>query len=275
MKKKVVKLSLWRIFILLASVQYNVVYAASFDCSKASSPVEKMICSSEELSLLDEDMAVVFRILRENSNNSETIRSDQLRWLKNGRGTCQDLNCIRSEYMRHIDELISNSSNSNAVSNYSSNNTETHVYDGRSVAGIVLGSATAIDVLQHLGVPNSIEQFGDYSKVLRYRSLGIDVYYRVNDSAKRIFSLQVKHPYKIQVSGIVLNSSTMRDVRSKFSKLDWYTTAYSDFWFSQHGYISFGVLRDKSQVPLDEPLHLDKKISIIKFECGKVPDFPC
>lgn len=37
-------------------------FAASFDCSKAGTPIEKAICSYPELSALDEQLASVYRV---------------------------------------------------------------------------------------------------------------------------------------------------------------------------------------------------------------------
>lgn len=39
----------------------TICFAASFDCTKAKSPVEKAICSDAELGKLDEDLSKVYK----------------------------------------------------------------------------------------------------------------------------------------------------------------------------------------------------------------------
>lgn len=65
---------------------------ASFDCSKASSPVETLICSDEALAALDREMAVLFTAAR-NAIDGEAERLNHLKeqraWLKARLTTCQ------------------------------------------------------------------------------------------------------------------------------------------------------------------------------------------
>jgi uncharacterized protein YecT (DUF1311 family) len=79
--------------------------AASFDCKKATSKVEKIICSDDELSRLDESLNKRYlRALKRPAMKEQTIES-QRQWLKNERNACQDAECIKNAYQTRIKEL--------------------------------------------------------------------------------------------------------------------------------------------------------------------------
>lgn len=71
-------------------------YAASFDCQQARLSVEKKICASDSLSLLDEELAAVFKQRRSHAD-SEAITQSQRAWLKR-RNSCLDDKCIAQSY---------------------------------------------------------------------------------------------------------------------------------------------------------------------------------
>jgi len=77
-------------------------YAASFDCAKAGTKVEKLICSNEKISQLDEEMAVTFKeaVKRE----PQTIKEQQRNWIK-VRNSCNGENCVLEAYQNRISEL--------------------------------------------------------------------------------------------------------------------------------------------------------------------------
>ena len=56
--------------------------AASFDCGKAASKVEKMICDNDELSHLDEEMSVVYKTALKDVRNADIIKQAQKKWIK-------------------------------------------------------------------------------------------------------------------------------------------------------------------------------------------------
>lgn len=62
--------------------------AASFDCEKASSKVEKLICKSDEISALDEKMASTYREALQHALNPQALRKEQKAWL-NLRNLCR------------------------------------------------------------------------------------------------------------------------------------------------------------------------------------------
>src|SRR5688572_23024786 len=57
--------------------------AASFDCTKAQSRVEKAICADAEVSALDEYLARYYSAARSRLGRAaECMRSDQMQWLR-------------------------------------------------------------------------------------------------------------------------------------------------------------------------------------------------
>jgi uncharacterized protein YecT (DUF1311 family) len=80
--------------------------AASFDCEKAASEVEKLICGDDELSRLDESLNKAYlQALKRNDIKKQTIER-QRQWLKNERNACQNAECLRKAYETRIKELI-------------------------------------------------------------------------------------------------------------------------------------------------------------------------
>ena len=95
-------LALATFFLLILAAS---VHAASFDCAKASSEVEKLICSDDELSKLDESLNRAYqKALEHTLFKEQTIRS-QKRWLRKVRDACKDTRCIKKAYEARIKEL--------------------------------------------------------------------------------------------------------------------------------------------------------------------------
>ena len=82
-----------------------VVVGASFDCSKASTRVEKTICASKVLSDLDEQLAKVFKSVILLSDNPDRVKSRQREWLRNVRDQCQDEACLKGVYENRLAQL--------------------------------------------------------------------------------------------------------------------------------------------------------------------------
>ncbi len=85
---------------LLATTQ-----AASFDCEKASNHVEKLICTDDELSQLDERMAGVYETALLDENIARTAKQTQKQWLKK-RNSCSDAACVKSAYEKRMREIF-------------------------------------------------------------------------------------------------------------------------------------------------------------------------
>jgi uncharacterized protein YecT (DUF1311 family) len=83
------------------------VQAASFDCAKVSTKVEKMICKDKRLALqqLDEELAKAYADALDASSQPDLLRKDQQAWLKT-RNACQDDVCISDKYEHRIHVLL-------------------------------------------------------------------------------------------------------------------------------------------------------------------------
>jgi len=76
---------------------------ASFDCAKAASSIEKMICSDQELSTLDKSLNTAYRASL-NKNQDSNQKQSQLAWLKD-RNQCGDRNCAVAAYVARLAEF--------------------------------------------------------------------------------------------------------------------------------------------------------------------------
>lgn len=93
-------LSIFVGFLMLATAQ-----AASFDCAKSITKVEKMICGDTELSKLDDDLFKAYRQSPDLINNKQKAINEQRGWLTNVRNTCQNTDCIKAALEARIHEL--------------------------------------------------------------------------------------------------------------------------------------------------------------------------
>ena len=83
----------------------TIAQAASFDCEKASNHVEKLICTDEELSKLDEQMAGFYETALLDKNWAGTVRQTQKQWLKE-RNSCSDAACVKSAYLTRMRNIF-------------------------------------------------------------------------------------------------------------------------------------------------------------------------
>lgn len=79
--------------------------AASFDCAKASTRIEKMICQDDGLSRLDDQMADNYKAQLAAQPNDPSVREAQARWLQE-RNKCADESCLRIAYVDRLSALI-------------------------------------------------------------------------------------------------------------------------------------------------------------------------
>lgn len=78
--------------------------ATSFDCTKAGTAAEKMVCADAELSRLDEALGNIYAEARAQSADAdaETIKSEHRAWLRDNRAACPDSACLKSVYESRI-----------------------------------------------------------------------------------------------------------------------------------------------------------------------------
>lgn len=78
--------------------------AASFDCGKAATKVEKMICADAKLSKLDEVLNADYKTALQDEKQAKAVRQAQKRWLKK-RNRCTDTVCLEDRYFERLEKL--------------------------------------------------------------------------------------------------------------------------------------------------------------------------
>ncbi len=108
------------VFMALICLIVQPVYAASFDCKKAGTEMEKTICSDPKLSSLDENLAKLYGEIRKRLDDGEHVPTlkafveSQRAWLaglrqqKDGAIACTaSKECLTSNYQKRLKELQS------------------------------------------------------------------------------------------------------------------------------------------------------------------------
>ena len=84
----------------------NIAAAQSFDCAKAQTRVEKMICADRAVADLDEYLGRYYSAARaEMPAAVSCLQADQTQWLKTTRDACADGACLKSAYLNRLAEL--------------------------------------------------------------------------------------------------------------------------------------------------------------------------
>lgn len=75
--------------------------AASFDCKKTQTKVEKMICADAGLSKLDDELTKVYGQVLKKISEETLLKKQQQGWLT-ARNRCQDISCLHEQYQSRI-----------------------------------------------------------------------------------------------------------------------------------------------------------------------------
>ena len=81
--------------------------AASFDCTRAATAVEKLICADAQLSRSDEALAASYASALKQTADPAALRKTQREWIGAARDRCADAECLRAAYAARIAELAS------------------------------------------------------------------------------------------------------------------------------------------------------------------------
>jgi uncharacterized protein len=77
--------------------------AASFSCERATTPVEKAICETPEISDLDEFLGRYYAAGRMSLKHAEgCLVSDQRSWVRTVRDACKDAACLKAAYLERL-----------------------------------------------------------------------------------------------------------------------------------------------------------------------------
>lgn len=79
--------------------------AASFDCGKASTDVEKLICADSQVSALDGELAQAYQNALAGSASPAALKAAQKSWLAKVRNPCKDSACLIRAYQQRIKAL--------------------------------------------------------------------------------------------------------------------------------------------------------------------------
>jgi uncharacterized protein YecT (DUF1311 family) len=80
-------------------------FAPSFDCKKASTGSERLICSNQQLASLDVQLMQAYRRARRSASNKDSLRAAQIDWIKNQRDACSTAECMIGAYKTRIQSL--------------------------------------------------------------------------------------------------------------------------------------------------------------------------
>ncbi len=79
--------------------------AASFDCTRAAHPVERLICASEALGGLDDALAAAYAQATAGTADRAPLVADQRAWLRAARADCRDAACVERRWRERIARL--------------------------------------------------------------------------------------------------------------------------------------------------------------------------
>lgn len=118
--------------------------AASFDCKKAKSKVDKLICATPELSKADDELGAAFNealkalagpkpatkgATKGASGRPKQLRTAQSHWLKRYRNACPDAACMLAVYQKRSAELRATAKPSGKSGSYSLDNNSVDVLE--------------------------------------------------------------------------------------------------------------------------------------------------
>jgi uncharacterized protein YecT (DUF1311 family) len=79
---------------------------ASFDCARASTAAERMVCADQELGDRDIEMARAFRAALQSSSDQAALRKSQRTWIREVQSRCDSRECLLSAYEARTAELL-------------------------------------------------------------------------------------------------------------------------------------------------------------------------
>lgn len=78
---------------------------ASFDCAKATTASEKLVCSDQNLSTLDERLSEAYRQALKKTPGKEALKKEEQHWIESVRDACSDAACMSAAYEARIAAL--------------------------------------------------------------------------------------------------------------------------------------------------------------------------
>jgi len=120
-----IKRGVWLTATLLGCLGLGVsAQGASFDCGKAQTKVEHLICDNPEISKLDDELSEAYKAVLKDQAQAEAIKQAQKQWVR-VRNNCRDVTCVRSAYETR---LVTITTTDNGISATEDNNREGQQY---------------------------------------------------------------------------------------------------------------------------------------------------
>lgn len=77
----------------------------SFNCAKASTAIEGMICGNAELASLDARAAKAYKLVRDGADDRAAMQREQVQWIKQTRNACKSVECLTLAYSERAEDL--------------------------------------------------------------------------------------------------------------------------------------------------------------------------
>lgn len=95
-----------KVFLLLALIASGYGHSASFNCNKARSQNEHLICADSELSQLDDELGVVYAAAKLNATNKKAFQDRTVsEWRRRERECHGEKHCLLNWYSDRLGEL--------------------------------------------------------------------------------------------------------------------------------------------------------------------------
>jgi uncharacterized protein len=94
-----------KLLLFLILTQAGIAYAASFDCNKASSKSEKLICSDQQLSQLDSELGKLYAQAKASATDADAFKNENIKRWKEREENCSDKQCLLNWYAARKVEL--------------------------------------------------------------------------------------------------------------------------------------------------------------------------
>jgi len=83
----------------------QVTFSPSFDCAKASTGAERMICSNNDLAQADVQLAQAYKAALSKSPDKAALKKEQGAWIRSQRDACSDASAMLQVYQDRISQL--------------------------------------------------------------------------------------------------------------------------------------------------------------------------
>lgn len=124
----ILKMIFFSIFLLTLVATES--WAAGFDCAKASTRSERLICSDKKLQELDEKLSAAYRKAYSAASDKKGLKAEQVEWLKE-RDACETSECMGGKYQSRIDALEKAKPDFSWLKEYTGKTTNALVWDKR------------------------------------------------------------------------------------------------------------------------------------------------